>query len=275
MNNSVFTLSDISYLVSVCTEAKVGDKQKHPEVTFGWHTNEQKRFINWHFHRFWIVKKGGAHVKTTFGNFDLVENKVYYIPPCSILESNCPDYMEQFYIDFIPESIYLSINDFFDFGYESDEYDLILLLMSKIRDNYKKNDADSVFLTNTAMSAILACFFHGLKKNKPQINNFLEVLNYINDNYTSKITLQELSDLAGYTPEHFSVLFKNAFGLSPKQFIIRKRLSLAKTYLLTTQKSISEIATICGYPDQLYFCRIFHTTMGISPSSFRKDSIEL
>lgn len=275
MNNSVFTLSDISYLVSVCAEAKVGDKQKHPEVTFGWHTNEQKRFINWHFHRFWIVKKGGAHVKTTFGNFDLVENKVYYIPPCSILESNCPDYMEQFYIDFIPESIYLSINDFFDFGYESDEYDLILLLMSKIRDNYKKNDADSVFLTNTAMSAILACFFHGLKKNKPQINNFLEVLNYINDNYTSKITLQELSDLAGYTPEHFSVLFKNAFGLSPKQFIIRKRLSLAKTYLLTTQKSISEIATICGYPDQLYFCRIFHTTMGISPSSFRKDSIEL
>lgn len=275
MNNSVFTLSDISYLVSVCTEAKVGDKQKHPEVTFGWHTNEQKRFINWHFHRFWIVKKGGAHVKTTFGNFDLVENKVYYIPPCSILESNCPDYMEQFYIDFIPESIYLSINDFFDFGYESDEYALILLLMSKIRDNYKKNDADSVFLTNTAMSAILACFFHGLKKNKPQINNFLEVLNYINDNYTSKITLQELSDLAGYTPEHFSVLFKNAFGLSPKQFIIRKRLSLAKTYLLTTQKSISEIATICGYPDQLYFCRIFHTTMGISPSSFRKDSIEL
>lgn len=275
MNNSVFTLSDISYLVSVCTEAKVGDKQKHPEVSFGWHTNEQKRFINWHFHRFWIVKKGGAHVKTTFGNFDLVENKVYYIPPCSILESNCPDYMEQFYIDFIPESIYLSINDFFDFGYESDEYDLILLLMSKIRDNYKKNDADSVFLTNTAMSAILACFFHGLKKNKPQINNFLEVLNYINDNYTSKITLQELSDLAGYTPEHFSVLFKNAFGLSPKQFIIRKRLSLAKTYLLTTQKSISEIATICGYPDQLYFCRIFHTTMGISPSSFRKDSIEL
>lgn len=275
MNNSVFTLSDISYLVSVCAEAKVGDKQKHPEVTFGWHTNEQKRFINWHFHRFWIVKKGGAHVKTTFGNFDLVENKVYYIPPCSILESNCPDYMEQFYIDFIPESIYLSINDFFDFGYESDEYDLILLLMSKIRDNYKKNDADSVFLTNTAMSAILACFFHRLKKNKPQINNFLEVLNYINDNYTSKITLQELSDLAGYTPEHFSVLFKNAFGLSPKQFIIRKRLSLAKTYLLTTQKSISEIATICGYPDQLYFCRIFHTTMGISPSSFRKDSIEL
>lgn len=275
MNNSVFTLSDISYLVSVCAEAKVGDKQKHPEVTFGWHTNEQKRFINWHFHRFWIVKKGGAHVKTTFGNFDLVENKVYYIPPCSILESNCPDYMEQFYIDFIPESIYLSINDFFDFGYESDEYALILLLMSKIRDNYKKNDADSVFLTNTAMSAILACFFHGLKKNKPQINNFLEVLNYINDNYTSKITLQELSDLAGYTPEHFSVLFKNAFGLSPKQFIIRKRLSLAKTYLLTTQKSISEIATICGYPDQLYFCRIFHTTMGISPSSFRKDSIEL
>lgn len=275
MNNSVFTLSDISYLVSVCTEAKVGDKQKHPEVSFGWHTNEQKRFINWHFHRFWIVKKGGAHVKTTFGNFDLVENKVYYIPPCSILESNCPDYMEQFYIDFIPESIYLSINDFFDFGYESDEYDLILLLMSKIRDNYKKNDANSVFLTNTAMSAILACFFHGLKKNKPQINNFLEVLNYINDNYTSKITLQELSDLAGYTPEHFSVLFKNAFGLSPKQFIIRKRLSLAKTYLLTTQKSISEIATICGYPDQLYFCRIFHTTMGISPSSFRKDSIEL
>lgn len=252
----------------------MGDRQKHPEVSFEWHTNEQKRFINWHFHRFWIVKRGGAHVKTTFGEFDLLENKVYYIPACSILESNCSDFMEQFYVDFIPESIYLSINDFFDFRYESDEYELILLLMSKIRDHYKKSDPDSVFLTNTAMSAILACFFKGPKKTKTPINNFLEVLNYINDNYTQNITLHELSSLAGYTPEHFSALFKNAFGLSPKQFIIQKRLSLAKTYLLTTQKSISEIATLCGYPDQLYFCRIFHATIGLTPSAFRKDSAE-
>ena len=52
--------------------------------------------------------------------------------------------------------------------------------------------------------------------------------------------------------------------------IINKRISTAKHLLLTTNKTVCEIAFLCGFTDPLYFTRIFSKEIGIAPSVFRQ-----
>ena len=60
-------------------------------------------------------------------------------------------------------------------------------------------------------------------------------------------------------------------GITPKQFILQKRINNAETLLQNKQYSIKEIAQIIGYDNPLYFSRIFQRTIGISPSEYRKN----
>ena len=60
-------------------------------------------------------------------------------------------------------------------------------------------------------------------------------------------------------------------GLSAHELIQSSRLSLAKTLLKQTEKSIAEIAYECGFSDPEYFSRVFKKEMGISPSEFRNS----
>ena len=85
----------------------------------------------------------------------------------------------------------------------------------------------------------------------------------------TKLSVKELARQNGFTPEYFCARFKKAFQISPQQYIIEKRIALAKHLLLSTSLPISEIALACGYTDPLYFSRIFTKQTFFSPTTFR------
>ena len=72
------------------------------------------------------------------------------------------------------------------------------------------------------------------------------------------------------TPEYLSTLFKKNFGISPMNYIIKKKIDTALVYLADEKIKIYEAAEIAGFSDSYYFTRIFTRYMGMSPSAYRE-----
>lgn len=99
--------------------------------------------------------------------------------------------------------------------------------------------------------------------------SLIEIKEYIDNNYTSKITLDELAEMFYLSKYYLVRLFKNQNGITPINYLIEKRIEYAKTLLLNTQLSVKELADKCGFDDYVYFSKIFKDRTGYSPTHFR------
>ena len=91
---------------------------------------------------------------------------------------------------------------------------------------------------------------------------------YLHDHQTQPISLDDLSSAAGLSKYHLCRQFSTKFGLSPSRYQRQLRLQQAKN-LLAKGGNISEIATDCGFCDQSHFGRLFKSTYGVTPLSYR------
>lgn len=98
-------------------------------------------------------------------------------------------------------------------------------------------------------------------------------LNYIKENFeSSTLCLSDIAHYANISPAYLSSLFKKACGSSISDTIATLRIERACYYLNSTNMSLKEISTRCGYANQYYFSNSFKKRMGCSPSSFREDA---
>lgn len=85
------------------------------------------------------------------------------------------------------------------------------------------------------------------------------------------LTIGLLSDLTGYSPPHFMRSFREIYGQSPHQFLLRLRMKQASLLLLNEQKlTVKEIASRVGYPRPLNFSAEFRHRYGLSPLQYRR-----
>ena len=95
--------------------------------------------------------------------------------------------------------------------------------------------------------------------------------NYILENYTRKLSLKEIADIAGLSPPYFSTIFKEEMGENLSKYLNRLRVEKASRYLLETTMSLSEIAANCCFEDQSWFSKIFKAYTGVSPGKYRNQ----
>lgn len=95
-------------------------------------------------------------------------------------------------------------------------------------------------------------------------------IDHIYNNYSCKITLEDVCRVTALSPSHFSYLFKCVTGKSFTKYLNYVRVMKAAEMLLTTGKSITEIAFDCGFNDLAYFCRVFKKEIGVPPAKYRK-----
>lgn len=98
-----------------------------------------------------------------------------------------------------------------------------------------------------------------------------KVEEYIDNNYSSEIRLQTLSDMVGMTPTAFSRFFKLRTGKTISDYIIDIRLGVASRKLVDSTKSVAEICYDCGFNNVSNFNRIFKRKKGCSPKLFREN----
>jgi len=87
----------------------------------------------------------------------------------------------------------------------------------------------------------------------------------IRDDYSSKFTVDELAAACSISKYHFCRIFKTVMGMSSIQYLNSYRLKIANTMLTNTDRRIGEIATLCGFEDAGYFCKIYKRHFGTTP----------
>lgn len=98
-----------------------------------------------------------------------------------------------------------------------------------------------------------------------------QVMEAIESNLDSPLALQSLADIAGLSRFHFLRAFKASAGLSPHQFVLSKRISRARDLLERSQLPISEISRLAGFGSAAHFAKVFHASVGMTPSEYRSS----
>ncbi|MBR6729207.1 MAG: helix-turn-helix domain-containing protein [Clostridia bacterium] len=158
--------------------------------------------------------------------------------------------------------------------------------LSSIFDNIKHEFEQKSFCYEEYIKAYIFMLVAFMRRNQllSDINSLCDrkkltqlspVIQYIDENYSTKLSLQELSDIINSDKYRLCRLFKGATGFTIFEYINFVRLLCAEEMLIKSQKNVSEIAFECGFASIQYFNRMFKESRGYTPRLYRKMFSEL
>lgn len=111
-----------------------------------------------------------------------------------------------------------------------------------------------------------------LKENLPVSGNreMEEAAQFISSHFSENLTLKVMAERSCMSSTYFSRQFKQATGFGFKEYLSAVRIRHACDLLLSTEKSITEIAAECGYMDSNYFGDAFRKAKNLSPREYRR-----
>lgn len=100
------------------------------------------------------------------------------------------------------------------------------------------------------------------------------LLEYVNENcYNSALCLNSVADHMRTSIYAISRTFKDLTGVGFKEYVTGKRLQRACDLLMTTDKTIIEVASLSGFENATYFTTVFKNEFGIPPSKYRTSTL--
>lgn len=88
---------------------------------------------------------------------------------------------------------------------------------------------------------------------------------YLNQHYAASTALDDMMQKLDFSPAHFRKLFKSQMSCSPREYLIRRRMQVARYALYHSGQQVKEVAADVGYPDALYFSRVYRKFWGHAP----------
>lgn len=269
-----------SNYMSLCIQVLTNEEENLPFIVYGIGSqNEQCRITRkngYPLHQLIFSRNGSGILFTQEGTFRIEEGDYFYLPPNQShqYESTCEQWSTQW----------------LQFGGANIESVLTALKLHKITHVQVKNilkltalfqQLESTLQGNTPLKNYIASgqlyefllFLHQnteLNAHTKNENSLLSsVIEHIDDNYFKNLSLENLSELVGITPQHLCKVFKETLALRPFEYIIKRRLQEAKKLLIGTNLPIKTIALKVGYEDSSYFAMHFKRYEGVTASMYR------
>lgn len=95
---------------------------------------------------------------------------------------------------------------------------------------------------------------------------------FVDVNISAGIGISELASLVGLSQFHFIRSFKHSVGLSPYQYVLSERISVAKELLSKRDLSIADVALAAGFSDASQLNRVFRKLIGVTPTIYRREA---
>lgn len=99
---------------------------------------------------------------------------------------------------------------------------------------------------------------------------FRRAIDFVDANIDLPISVSDMADRAGFSRYHFIRLFKKTAGMTPRQFIIHRRLEKAREMLVSTESELAEVSYASGFSSQSHLCYMFKREFGVSPGVYRR-----
>ncbi len=161
------------------------------------------------------------------------------------------------------------------FKYKTDLKEIVSLAENIVEMSSKESEYHSLEIIGSLYKLLGLLLKHCVDTSLSKAHigeNFDNVLNYINANLKSRLSIEEISKTLGYERSYFCRKFKKITGVTATEYIRLARLEEAREMLEKTRKSIMDIAISCGFNDSAYFINCFKKVFGISPSKYRKSA---
>lgn len=144
-----------------------------------------------------------------------------------------------------------------------------------VSDVFTKN---KYFQANSLLFTLMNHLYEELKIETIANNHFYlaeEIKFFIDYNYTENLKIKEIAQIFNIHPNYLSNIFYDSFQISPKSYLIEKKINKACELLALTDLPITIIANSIGYEDIFSFSRLFKQKKYISPSNYRKKLTHL
>ena len=144
---------------------------------------------------------------------------------------------------------------------------------------YTSNDAGRESALKGYFLVIITKFLREIRKShigsiEPRLQKIMpEIIKYIENNYNSSLSLDELAQKSFYNPSYFSRVFKELYGKNLTEYIAEKRISEAVKLLENSNLTIEEICHKVGYNDKKHFYKMFRQKMELTPGQFRREAV--
>lgn len=102
-----------------------------------------------------------------------------------------------------------------------------------------------------------------------------KLIDWIDDHVCENPTLAEIAGQIGYSPYYCSEQFRRVVGMTVRDYIAKRRLTMAALALRDTDMPIIEVALEYGFSSQSVLARAFHDAFGCAPSAYRKNPVPL
>lgn len=177
-------------------------------------------------------------------------------------------------------------------AWQAEVLDLLVEIMAQYDYTPYDNDPDSglhpeIFLREDAACPELAvkslifavwqrCVFHaasGKKRSRIDAANHGRIqraVEYIHEHYGEAVSLADIASSVYMSREYFAHVFKECTNMSPFTYLNGYRISRAMKMLWETDKSVTEIASLCGFNNVSYFNRRFSELVKCTPTEYRR-----
>ncbi|MGN0614814.1 AraC family transcriptional regulator [Ruminococcus flavefaciens] len=153
-------------------------------------------------------------------------------------------------------------------------FDKVVSDISKIIELHEKNEQNAELFTSKYIVDLLTISLT-VNNSEQQYDSALKqklaaVNSYIEDHFTEDISLEKLSSEFYISKYYLTREYKHIYGKTILQHIITARINYGKKLLRFSDKSVEEIAHLCGFNDQSYFARQFKKSENLTCFSYRK-----
>ncbi|AEI47435.1 helix-turn-helix domain-containing protein [Runella slithyformis] len=256
------------------------------------------------FYRLYLISEGHGTLCNAAQSIALESGYLYLIPSFTSCSYVCPEQLTQYYLHILEDSsdaasLFIANRkiikvpafpgDFIHFKRLLELNPERGLLKSENPEDYEKQPVIQEFqqLNNRlSLSAyvetqgiilqLISRFLDTAYFQPEPINTIpfkiAESIRYIQTHLHTNLTVEQLAEKAHQSPDYFSGIFKKNTGERPLAYIQLKRIERAQFLMITSDLTLTEIATETGFESLAYFSRMFKKVTGQPPSVYRKNN---
>ena len=264
---------------------------------------------NWNFQRvtspftrLYLIENGEGCITPDQKKYRLKSGNLYMIPSFALCNYSSPDYLEHYYVHFIPQIAGgKDIFNLMEFNIEITATENDIRLMNRLLElnpgrklvnwdpeRYCKSDLipdnqanispqriAGYMETQGILVQLFSRFIKSVEKKDDRSVNMpnpkiKQAIEYIHENLSKPVKLNDLAGICHLSDDYFSRLFLKITGMRPIEYINRKRIEEAKLMLLSTSDPIEKIALEVGIDNFSYFNRLFKKYSCNTPGEYRR-----